>query len=93
MQLVQADEIETLAAKDGATRSLDADVVVAVIEDLSVGPSAGPISKRIAEVFMRSVGKSENAKLTGLVTGHPAERGTSWSTKKPLTKTSSIPLP
>jgi predicted dehydrogenase len=28
-----------------------------------------------AEVFMRSVGKSENAKLTGLVTGHPAEKG------------------
>jgi hypothetical protein len=29
----------------------------------------------IAEVFMRSVGKAENAKLTGLVTGHPAEKG------------------
>ena len=28
-----------------------------------------------AEVFMRSVGKSENAKLTGLVTGHPVEKG------------------
>lgn len=29
----------------------------------------------IAEVFMRAVGKSQNAKLTGLVTGHPVEKG------------------
>jgi len=28
-----------------------------------------------AEVFMRSVGKSQNAKLTGLITGHPVEKG------------------
>ena len=30
----------------------------------------------IAEVFMRAVASSENASLTGLVTGHPAEKGT-----------------
>jgi predicted dehydrogenase len=29
----------------------------------------------IAEVFMRAVSKCKNAKLTGLVTGHPVEKG------------------
>ncbi len=33
----------------------------------------------IAEVFMRAVGQTPNSRITGLVTGHPAEKGTKFS--------------
>ncbi len=35
----------------------------------------------IAEVFMRAVASSDSASLTGLVTGHPAEKGTKFSSQ------------
>jgi predicted dehydrogenase len=42
----------------------------------------------IAEVFMRAVSVSHGAKLTGLVTGHPAEKGTKFGAQYAIPATS-----
>jgi predicted dehydrogenase len=35
----------------------------------------------VAEIFMRAVSQSKNAAITGLVTGHPAEKGPKYATQ------------
>ena len=42
----------------------------------------------IAEVFMNAVGQTPNAHLTGLVTGHPAEKGTRFGQQYNIPQTS-----